>query len=266
VILRDYWRMGFGKQIKELAIGTVALVCSAGIALAQDITVFAASSLKESLEEIARGFSAETGHTVTLSFAASSALVRQIALGAPADLFVSASADWMDDLAARGLIDPATRVDLLSNRLVLIGPVTGATAQELTARTDLTGMLADGRLAMALTEAVPAGIYAKAALQNLKLWDSVEPFVAQTDSARAALALVSLRAAPLGIVYATDALAEPKVEIRATIPPDTHPEIVYPAALTATARGHSAARLLDYLSSPFADEVFARYGFIRKGD
>jgi molybdate transport system substrate-binding protein len=258
--------MGFGKQIKELAICSLTLFCSAGVALAEDITVFAASSLKESLEEIAQSFTAETGHEVTLSFAASSALARQIALGAPADLFVSASAAWMDDLEGRGLIDPATRVDLLSNRLVLIGPATGTAARDLAPETDLAAMLAGGRLAMALTEAVPAGIYAKAALQHLDLWEAVEPFVAQTDSARAALALVSLRAAPLGIVYQTDALADPKVEIRATIPADAHPEIVYPAAVTAAARGDSAARLLDYLRSPSADEIFAGYGFIRKGD
>ena len=209
---------------------SVLLIClSAGLATAERITVFAASSLKTALEDVATSFEAETGHEVTLSFAGSAALARQILSGAPADVFLSANPGWMD--AVESDIRPGTRRDLLGNQLVLIAPAPAdpvpLTADAITAR------LADGPLAMALVAAVPAGIYGKAAFENLGLWDNVAPLVAQTDNVRAALALVALGEAPLGVVYATDAQAEPRVCVVASFDPASHPPIRYPvAALT----------------------------------
>ena len=183
--------MVFRKQIRRLA-GTIAAAwfLTSSVA-AEQITVFAASSLKETLEEIAADFTSETGHDVVLSFAGSSALARQIEFGAPADIFISASTDWMDHLEKEELIAPATRFDLVGNRLVLVGPVDGSAEVVLNADTNMAALLHGGKLAMALTDAVPAGIYGKAALEHLGLWQDVAAFVAQTDNVRAALALVA---------------------------------------------------------------------------
>ncbi len=226
---------------------------------ADDLTVFAAASLKDALEEIAAGFEAATGHDVFLSFAGSSALARQIEQGAPADLFISANPGWMDHLAEAGRIDSASRIDLLRNALVLIrhgdGPPLG-----LSAKTDLPALLDGGHLAMALVDAVPAGIYGKAALISLGLWDDIAASVAQTDNVRAALALVALGEAPFGIVYATDAIADSRVSIAATFPGGSHPPIVYPAAIVAGTAA-PAAGFLEHLRSPEARAVFERLGF-----
>lgn len=233
----------------------------AGPARSDQVTVFAAASLKTALDEAAAGFEAETGHEVALSFAGSSVLARQIGLGAPANLFVSANEDWMDSLAAQGHVVPASRRDLLSNRLVLVGPVGRKPAEIAPALARTTG-----RVAMALVDAVPAGIYGKAALTDMGLWSVVEPRVAQTDNVRAALALVATGAVPLGIVYATDALAEPQVSVIATFPEDSHPPIRYPAALIAGRDTQAARDLLTYLSEPEAQAVFARHGFLPVGN
>lgn len=258
--------MVFGKQIRQLACIFAALWGLAGAVAAEQITVFAASSMKETLEEITADFAKETGHEVILSFAGSSALARQIGFGAPADIFISASTDWMDHLEREALIDPTTRFDLAGNRLVLVGPADGSDKILLNAETDLAALLQGGKLAMALTDAVPAGIYGKAALQNLDLWDNVAGSVAQTDNVRAALALVSLGAAPLGVVYATDARADPTVVVRAAFPEAAQPDIRYPAARVASSGNAAASVLLDYLRSPAADSVFERNGFILKRD
>lgn len=253
--------MLFGKQIKQLACAVVTTVSMASALAAEQITVFAASSLKETLEEIVAGFIADTGHDVVLSFAGSSALARQIEFGAPADVFISASADWMDHLEKKELISPATRFDLVGNRIVLVGPADASEPVILTADTDLASLLQGGRLAMALTDAVPAGIYGKTALENLGLWEDVEAFVAQTDNVRAALALVALGAAPLGVVYETDARADATVTVRAVFPDTAQPDIRYPVAQVAASDTPTVAELLDYLRSPAADSVFARNGF-----
>ena len=246
----------------------LSLVCSAGSlpAAADQITVFAAASLKEAIDQIADDFTAATGVDVVASYAGSSALARQIEFGAPADVFVSASIAWMDQLEDANRIQAGTRIDLVGNRLVLIGASSEAAAFEMTAETDLTAMLAGGRVAMALTDAVPAGIYGKAALETLGLWEGVAPYVAQADNVRAALSLVSLGAAPLGIVYATDAAADAKVSVWAVFPKDTHPPIRYPAALTSTAKTPQAQAFLDYLGSSAADTVFGQLGFLVKAD
>lgn len=242
---------------------STALLCLMLLALparASDVTVFAAASLKTVLDEIAALWEAETGHSATVAPAGSSALARQIQQGAPADIFISASPDWMDVLEAEGLLREATRRDLLTNRLVLIGH--GAQAPVKIGRgLDLAGMLGDGRLAMALVEAVPAGIYGKAALQSLGMWEGVAAQVAQTDNVRAALALVAVGEAPLGVVYATDAAAEPRVSLLGTFPEDSHPPILYPAAVTAESASDHASPFLDFLSGAQADAIFTAHGF-----
>ncbi|WP_461470742.1 molybdate ABC transporter substrate-binding protein, partial [Pararhodobacter sp.] len=204
---------------------------------------------------------AETGHRVTISYAGSSALARQIIAGAPADLFLSASGEWMDAVEASGALVEGTRRDLLGNRLVLIAPGQPA-PQPIDATLDLAALLGDGWLAMALVDSVPAGQYGRAALQALGLWERVADRVAQADNVRAALALVANGEAPLGIVYATDAMAEPAVGVIGTFPESSHPQITYPVALTREARDPADRAFLAALSADAAHARFAAQGFI----
>lgn len=226
---------------------------------AGEVTVFAAASMKTALDRISQEFEAATGHRVTRSHAGSSALARQIQLGAPADVFISANPGWMDALEDGGLIDAESRFDLAGNRLVLVGRE-AAEPVELTPEIDLAGRLGTGRLAMALVEAVPVGIYGKAALETLGLWNQVAGQVAQSDNARTALALVAVGAAPLGVVYATDAAADPRVSVIAIFPANSHPPITYPVAATATARPEASA-FLSWLKSPEAQKILSEEGF-----
>ncbi|MEM9903179.1 MAG: molybdate ABC transporter substrate-binding protein [Pseudomonadota bacterium] len=254
-----------GKLARTLLCLTLVVAVSAsGQAKERALTVFAAASTGTALTEIARAWEAETGNDVTLSFAGSSTLARQIAAGAPADVFVSANTAWMDSLAAEGRLAPGTRVDLLGNSLVLIGPA-GAAPVDLTAATGLASRLGTERLAMALVDAVPAGIYGKAALTALGLWEGISTQVAQTDNVRAALALVAVGATPLGIVYGSDARAEPRVSALATFPPESHPPIVYPAAATAAGDPARARAFLAHLKSAPARAVFEAQGFTPLG-
>ncbi|RJL01857.1 molybdate ABC transporter substrate-binding protein [Paracoccus aestuarii] len=237
-----------------------ALALGAAPALADQVTVFAAASLTDALDRIAADWTDAGGAAVVTSYAGSSALARQIREGAPADIFISASPDWMDALEASGDLRPGTRRDILGNRLVLIAhgdadPVT------IDADLDLPALLGGGRLSMALVDAVPAGIYGRAALMHLGLWDAVAPLVAQSDNVRAALAFVARNEAPLGIVYATDAAAQEAVSVIGTFPADSHPPITYPAALTAQSDAAQAQAFLDHLSSDAARQVWARFGF-----
>lgn len=223
-----------------------------------EVLVFAAASTKNALDDVATAFEAQTGHTITVSYAASSVLARQIARGAPADLFLSANSAWMDDLDGRGLT--SHRVDLLGNSLVLVG--TGpAKDLPLSPDFDIAAQLGEGRLAMALVDAVPAGIYGKAALQTLGQWPVLEPHIAQTDNVRAALALVALGAAPLGIVYATDAQAEPRVAVLGAFPESSHPPIRYPIAAIG-APSPEALAFLAFVQSPEAKTLFEAQGFV----
>jgi molybdate transport system substrate-binding protein len=240
-----------------------ALALSATLPVqAAEVTVFAAASLKTALDEVAARFHDSGGDTVQISYAGSSALARQIQQGAPAQLFISASTDWMDVLAGDGLLAAGTRTDLLTNRLVLIAGSDTDTTLDLAPGADLAGALgADGRLAMALVDAVPAGIYGKAALQSLGLWDSVAGHVAQADNVRAALRLVAVGEAPLGIVYATDANAEPQVRMVGVFPEDSHPPIVYPAAILAEGDTPQARAFFAFLTGARAGAVFTRHGF-----
>jgi molybdate transport system substrate-binding protein len=235
------------------------LLLSAPAALA-DVTVFAAASLKTALDEITEDYTATTGTRIVVSYGASSALAKQIAEGAPADIFLSASAAWMDDLADKALIQPDSRRDLLGNRLILIG---GPSAEAVTidAKLDLPGLLAGGKLSMATITSVPAGQYGKEALESLGLWASVESSVVQSDNVRAALQLVALGETPLGIVYASDAVAEPAVSVLGTFPEGSHTPITYPGALTMTADADAEA-FLDHLASPEAGAVFTANGFL----
>lgn len=228
-----------------------------------DVLVFAAASLKNALDEIAAGFGRETGGKVRVAYAASSALARQIEQGAPADLFLSADLDWMDYLDQRGLIAKASRRNLLGNRLVLVAPkASGPGEVRIAQKLDLAELLGGGRLAIADLRAVPAGKYGKAALEKLGAWCGVEDRLAQAENVRAALALVSRGEVPLGIVYRSDAAADPKVRIVGVFPEDAHPPIIYPAALIAAGAGNTAAAaFLAYLRGPAARAAFARQGF-----
>jgi molybdate transport system substrate-binding protein len=229
---------------------------------AQDVVVFAAASLTNALDEATRRFEQQGGAHAKISYAASPALAKQIENGAPADMFISADLDWMNYLEERHLIRPATRKNLLGNRLVLIAPAGSDLKVEIKPGLDLTALLGGGRLAMADTDSVPAGKYGKAALEKLGVWNSVRDKVAPAETVRAALLFVSRREAPLGIVYATDAAADPRVKIVGIFPEDTHPPIIYPAALTADGENPSATRLLEFLGSPAAKPVFEKEGFI----
>lgn len=246
-------------------LAVIALLCLAQPVRAADVTVFAAASLGDVLKEAATLWEAETGHAVTLVPAGSSALARQIAAGAPADVFLSASPDWMDWLQAQDLIDTATRRILMQNALVLVG--SGASARGpvvMGPGFDIAARLGpDERLAMALVNAVPAGIYGKEALQWLGQWEALAPHVAQADNVRAALALVALGEAPLGIVYATDARAEPDVHVIATFPEDSHPPILYPGAVTTDAADPvAAAAFLDWIRGPETQAILVDHGFV----
>ena len=248
-----------------IVLGTI-LQCSA--ARADSITVFAAASLTNAMRDVATRFQAETGHSVALSLAGSSKLARQIQQGAPADVFISANTDWMERLAADGLLERGTRFDLLRNSLVLIAHGRASAPVSIGSDMDLAGLLGDGRLAMALVDAVPAGIYGKASLQSLGQWQAVAPKVAQADNVRAALALVATGEAPYGITYATDAAASDNVTVVGTFPADTHPPIIYPAAAIAGHDGPLVRRFLTFLRSDTARAAFVRQGFtvVTKGD
>ncbi len=228
---------------------------------AQDVLVFAAASLTDALSRVAEAWTAETGQVAVISFAGASALARQIQEGAPADIFISASPDWMDALEASGDLREGTRRDILGNTLVLIAHGHEAAPVILDADLDLAGMLGDERLAMALVDAVPAGIYGRTALATLGLWESVAPRVAQTDNVRAALALVARNEAPLGIVYASDAVAEDAVSVIGTFPADSHAPITYPAAITAESDSAAAESFLDFLTSGPARAIWLAHGF-----
>ena len=256
-----------------LALGLAPdLGCSgaAGAASAEEITIFAAASTKDAVEEVAERYAEVGGGEVRTVFAASSALAKQIAQGAPADLYLSANPAWMDYLAERGAVDAASRVDLLGNRLVLIVPRDGDAAPaglgELSAAA-LGGVLDatladDRRLAIADPSHVPAGAYAKAALAALGLWRSLAERAVRTADVRAALALVDRGEAPVGIVYGTDARISSRVRIVGWFPPDSHQPIVYPLALVAGPATDAARRLYDHLRSEDAAAVFRAHGFL----
>ena len=225
------------------------------------ITVFAAASLKNALDDVNAAFTKATGIKVVASYAASSALMKQIENGAPADVFASADLDWMDYGARNKLIKDDTRVNLLGNRLVLIAPKDSKLGNVIIAPGfDLAKLAGEGRIVTGDVRAVPVGKYAKAALEKLGAWAAAEPKFAMTENVRAALTLVARGEAALGIVYETDAKVEPNVKIIGTFPADSHPPIVYPVALTVNAKP-DAGQYLAFLRSQAAKAVFEAYGF-----
>lgn len=223
--------------------------------------VFAAASLKEALDAADAGWAKENGKQPVASYAASSALAKQIEQGAPADIFISADEDWMNYLEERKLIKPGTRFDLLGNTLVLIAPKDSKIEAKIAQGFPLAALIGDGKLAMANTDSVPAGKYGKGALTKLGVWESVKDKVIQADNVRAALQFVARGDAPLGIVYSTDAKSDPNVKVVDVFPEGTHPPIVYPIAIVASSTNTDAPSLLAYLKSSEAQSVFKDQGF-----
>jgi molybdate transport system substrate-binding protein len=250
-------------------LGLLAAAALPPVARAQTagLVIFAAASLKNALDEIAAGWSKETGKPAPrISYAASPALAKQLEQGAPADLFISADTDWMDYVEKKDLIQRDSRVNLLGNKIVLIAPRDSTTTVAVKPGFDLAKALngekgAGGKLAMANVDSVPAGKYGKAALEKLGAWDGVKGSIAQAENVRAALLLVARGEAPLGIVYSTDAAAEPNVKIVGEFPADSHPPIIYPAALTRAPKSTDARAFLDMLKGSKARPAFEKQGF-----
>lgn len=250
------------------ALAAAAFVLSAGglaqqaAAQGKDVVVLAAASLKNALDEASAAWARQTGKNIKISYAASSALARQIEGGIPADIFISADVPWMDYVAERKLIKPASRSDFLGNQIVLIAGKDSKIDLKIDKGFNLRGALGnDGRLAMGSVEAVPAGKYGKAALEYLSVWPSVADRVAQAENVRMALTLVSRGEAPLGIVYKTDAASDPAVRIVGAFPADSHPTIIYPMALLASSTNPDAQAFVDYLKSPAVRPLFEKQGF-----
>ena len=255
----------FPALIAAVLLG-LGVLPNAALAAPRPISVFAAASLQTALGQMAQVYTARTGVPVRLTFGSSPAMARQIQQGAPADIMISADTAWMDALQTGQWIDPASRADLISNRLVLIVPAGKAGLIALSpgtkAKQGLARILGPGRLAMADPQTVPAGRYGKAALEKLGLWDGVSGQIAPTDTVRTALGFVARGEAPLGLVYASDAVAEPKVAVLATLPTTSHPKIIYPGAVTRNAQSPTEARaFLTWLKGSQARAIFLKNGF-----
>ena len=247
---------GILSAVFVLAIGLVPTA-------AQDntITVFAAASMKNALDDINGTYTARIGVKVVASYAASSALAKQLEQGAPADVFISADTDWMDYAASRKNINEATRVNLLANSIVLVAPKDSEIDKVTIGQGfDLAKLAGDGRIATGDVKSVPSGKYAQAALQKLGSWRTAEQKFAMTDNVRAALTLVARGEAALGIVYSTDARVEPGVKIVGIFPGDAHPAIIYPVAATTAAKPEARVYLA-FLRSTAAKSIFEKYGF-----
>lgn len=259
MIKRRDWLKGL-----VLALGLAwagAMVAPTTAQAEEKVTVFAAASLKNALDAVNDEWRKQSGKETTVSYAASSALAKQVEQGAPADVFISADIAWMDYLADKKLIKDDTRSNLVGNRIVLVTGKADAAPVEIKQGFDLASLVGDGRLAMGAVDSVPAGRYGKAALEKLGAWKAVEPKVAGVESVRAALLLVSRGEAPYGIVYQTDAAADPGVKVVGTFPEDSHPPIIYPIAITAESQSSDAAAYLDFVKSAKAAALFEKQGF-----
>ncbi len=255
-------RRKFGLGMMAAIGGMMAMLMAAvPAAQADEVVVFAAASLKGALDNVNDAWKAETGKSAKISYAASSALAKQIEEGAPADVFISADLDWMKYLSDKKLTRPDTELKLLGNRIVLVAPADSKAEVKIEKGFDLAGLLGDGRIVMGDVKAVPAGKYGKAALEALGVWGSVENKIAQAENVRAALKLVSTGEAPLGIVYQTDAAVEPGVKIVGTFPDDSHAPIVYPIAVTAESKNSDAGDFVKYLQTDKARGLFEAQGF-----
>lgn len=253
---RRQWIKVVAAAVSAVFLGFAATPAAA----AEKVTVFAAASLKNALDAANAAWAKEGKETVA-SYAASSALAKQIESGAPADIFMSADLDWMEYLAKKDLIKADTRSNLLGNKIVLVAAKDHAKPVDIKKGFDLAALLGDGKLAMGEVKSVPAGKYGKAALESLGVWPSVESKVAGAESVRAALALVSRGEAPYGIVYQTDASADPGVAVVGTFPAESHPPIIYPVAILSESKNPEAAAYLEFLKSEKAAHFFAEQGF-----
>ncbi len=267
MVSRTHDIAGFGRRAFGLAAGgllALALLAAPAAAQSPATVVFAAASMKTALDEIDTLYTKKTGKTVTVSYAASSALAKQIEQGAPADVFVSADIPWMNYVADKGLIDSASRVDLLGNELVLIAAAPASEKIDIGPGVPLAAKVGDGKIATGDVAAVPAGKYAKAALEKLGVWKDVEPKIAGAENVRVALGLVARGEAKYGIVYATDAKSEPKVAVIGTFPETSHPPIIYPAAIVKTSTNPDVAGYFAFLKTPEAAKIFEGQGFTVK--
>jgi molybdate transport system substrate-binding protein len=268
--LIDTTRRGLSSLAFGFAIGAVAITPSefngAGAPTAAQDTaaapvVFAAASMKTALDAVAAAWQAQAGKTVSIAYASSATLAKQIEQGAPADIFISADLKWMDYLEKVKLIRAGTHQNLFGNQLVLIEPSGADSKLEIAKGFDLAGAAGDGKIAVCMIDTCPAGIYAKEALESLGVFASIEPKLAQADNVRNALNLVSRGEAKFGIVYATDAKADPNVKVVGTFPATSHSPIAYPVALVAASANPDAAFFLAYLTSQAATKIFLEQGF-----
>lgn len=252
----------FMKRLMGAAAGVALSFSLAAQAQAEDVVVFAAASLTNALNDIAANFTAKTGNKIIPSYAASSALAKQVEQGAVAQVFASADLKWVDYLQDKKLINPDTRFHLLGNTLVMIAPSDSKLDKlDITPKTDIAKLAGNGKIATGNPDSVPVGLYFKQAMEKAGQWKDVEPKIARADSVRAALALVERGEVPFGIVYETDAAVSKKVKIVGSFPGTMHDPIIYPFALIAGQEKPAAKAFLEYLKSNEAKGVFARYGF-----
>ena len=255
--MAGYLRRGY--RWLSLALWGLLVGLTVTPATAQDLLVFGAASLRDALDAVIQEYKADGGGEVRTSYASSATLARQIEQGAPADILISANPQWMDYLEQRGLIREGSRADVLGNGLVLVAPQNSEVSVEIAPGFGLLGALGDGLLAMGDPDHVPAGIYGRATLEGLGVWDASR--VARADNVRAALALVARGEAPLGVVYSSDAAADDTVKVIDDFPQESFPEIVYPIAIIADSEHAEAAALVEILQSETAAAIFARFGF-----
>ena len=231
-------------------------------AASETLSVFAAASMRNALDDVNVAFRKTNGIKIVASYAATSAVVKQIEQGAPADVFIAADLNWMGYAVAHKLVKPETRVDLLGNRLVMVAAKDSRLSHvDIVNGLDIRQLAGDGRIAVANVAAVPAGLYARAALESLGVWPVAEPKLAQAENVRAALAYVARGETAIGIVYETDARVEPDVKIIGVFPESSHPPIIYPVAETADTKNSQVARYLSFLRSNAAKAIFEKYGF-----
>jgi molybdate transport system substrate-binding protein len=260
-------RVATRRRLSSLAFGlAIAVVLAQSVFGGEGIPatapiVFAAASTKTALDAVAAAWKADTGKTVSIAYASSATLAKQIDQGAPADIFISADLKWMDYLEKSQLIRAGTRKNLFGNKLVLIEPSDANVKLEIAKGFDLAGAAGDGKIAVCMIDSCPAGIYAKEALESLSIFADVEPMLVQADNVRNALTLVARGEAKFGIVYATDARADPNVKLAGTFPASSHSPIVYPAALVAASANPDASLFLAYLTSQPATKIFLEQGF-----
>lgn len=249
------------KQALRISTFLIALAVFFSTAHADGVNVFAAASMKTALDEAAKTWKTQSGKDIVATYGSSATLAKQIAEAAPADIFISADEAWMDDVAKKNLIKADTRKDLVGNTLVLVAATGTDVKVDLTNATDLAFVLGGEKLAVGDVKSVPAGKYAKSALEKLGLWASVEPHLAMQENVRAALALVARGEAKLGIVYGSDVVAESRVHVVADFPEASHPAILYPAAIIAASTNPDAQGFLDFIRSKDGQLIFKANGF-----